>query len=724
MVDPVPGNDGFNDTRHDTARRRRDAATGIADARTPVITRRNGESDLYPGIWPTNFHKGIPHDCFGRPDPIAFAEFGTALSGAAIPAGVYAPFNVALGPLGETGANVSANRAGAEEGFVPVVRFHTVLADGQNIRVRNWESPLAGHVYDLQGPDAGDVGIAPAPSLQGGELVAEMAEVYALALLRDTPFETWSDPATPVVVDGQTLGTVGVILDDLGRLDFLDPAGDPGFPDPQGVRRREARWQEGALPSSGNAFRGSSPGSKTGPYLSQFLLIGSGGDGGTPADSAKDVRYLCPVSAPDPSMPTGARGGYIAYGAQRIDQRVSAAASGLDHMTDWTLWLDVQNGAAVNGADAFEQGGRPRFVNTPRDLATYVHFDQLYQAYLNACLLLFDYKVPFDFGLPSGKGHVTRGSFATFGGPHVLALLTEVSSRALKAVRRQKFQHHLRGRPEQVAAMLTLAANAPEALGTAQGDTVNALNALLDRAPDLMDMVAARNARQNARRSDPANRIFPAGDGTNCGFAPDDARTYLLPMAFPEGSPMHPAYGAGHATVAGACVTVLKAFFELSPNEVAKPGLGQPLPVEKTVEAQWWKMANFSDRMKLRNVYVPPADPWAAALDASGEFRPNELTIEGELNKLAANISIGRNMGGVHFYSDYYDSLRMGERVAVGILQEQMTSYNDPCSMRLPTFDGDRLVVSTTGRGDGTVQVLGGDADEWWNRHVPGGAFV
>jgi hypothetical protein len=35
--------------------------------------------------------------------------------------------------------------------------------------------------------------------------------------------------------------------------------------------------------------------------------------------------------------------------------------------------------------------------------------------------------------------------------------------------------------------------------------------------------------------------------------------SFLLPMAFPEGSPTHPSYGAGHATVAGACVTILKA---------------------------------------------------------------------------------------------------------------------------------------------------------------------
>jgi membrane-associated phospholipid phosphatase len=40
--------------------------------------------------------------------------------------------------------------------------------------------------------------------------------------------------------------------------------------------------------------------------------------------------------------------------------------------------------------------------------------------------------------------------------------------------------------------------------------------------------------------------------------------SYLLPMAFPAGSPLHPSYGSGHATVGGACVTVLKWFFDES----------------------------------------------------------------------------------------------------------------------------------------------------------------
>ncbi len=82
--------------------------------------------------------------------------------------------------------------------------------------------------------------------------------------------------------------------------------------------------------------------------------------------------------------------------------------------------------------------------------------------------------------------------------------------------------------------------------------------------------------------------------------------------AFPEGSPTHPAYGAAHATVAGACVTVLKAFFDES--------FVIPNPVEAA-----------SDGLSLKP-YTGPS-----------------LTVGGELNKLASNVAIGRNIAGVHW---------------------------------------------------------------------------
>jgi hypothetical protein len=44
------------------------------------------------------------------------------------------------------------------------------------------------------------------------------------------------------------------------------------------------------------------------------------------------------------------------------------------------------------------------------------------------------------------------------------------------------------------------------------------------------------------------------------------------------------------------------------------------------------------------------------------------LTIGGELNKLASNISMGRNFAGVHFRSDAEEGMKLGEAVAVAYL--------------------------------------------------------
>ena len=64
------------------------------------------------------------------------------------------------------------------------------------------------------------------------------------------------------------------------------------------------------------------------------------------------------------------------------------------------------------------------------------------------------------------------------------------------------------------------------------------------------------------------------------------------------------------------------------------------------------------------------------------------LTVEGELNKLAANIAIGRNWAGVHYYTDYIESMRMGEQIAIGLLEEQKLTFPENFTMTVPIFDG------------------------------------
>jgi len=142
------------------------------------------------------------------------------------------------------------------------------------------------------------------------------------------------------------------------------------------------------------------------------------------------------------------------------------------------------------------------------------------------------------------------------------------------------------------------------------------------------------------------------------------AGNWLLPMAFPEGSPTHPSYGAGHGTVAGACVTILKAWFDSG-----------------------WVLRHGGSPM----AYEPLADG-SGLNDLSGTL-PTPLTVEGELNKLAANIAIGRNWAGVHYYSDYIESFRMGEQIAIGVLEEQKLTYGENFSLTVTLFDGSTVRI-------------------------------
>ncbi|WP_417210455.1 hypothetical protein [Antarctobacter sp.] len=644
------------------ARKRRDAANAASAG--AVETTHNGEAEAFAGTWPTNFSKGLPHDPNGIVESTAYAAFFKEIADPTyLETGgkKSAPFDVpAYGGPYRTSS-----------GF-----------DNSDFMWRAWESPIAGHQFVLEGPDPAAVGIAPAPRLGSDELAAEMAEVYAMALLRDVSFEAirgGSDDAQQVT-------------EALGQMTWFDSDGTPKDADGGEISAVSAarRARDGGPLTRQTLFRGSSPGCAKGPYLSQFMLQGHDplANGKSQLEGPQQIpgRAMMPDGSP-----ITARDGMILFGAQRIDQRIEPQARQVDYLRDWAEWLDVQNGANTKNDQAFEPGGLT-FISTPRDLATYVHFDALYQAYLNACLLMLSWGTAAGDGLPEPGGkNGSRDPFATWGGPHILTLVTETATRALRAVRRQKFQVHNRARPEKLASVASLCANGHGAvLGPAEAMAKAHLQKLETATRggfSLMDAIAAA----------PTQPRFRHKAGSHDGL-PDNSRNLLLPMAFPEGSPMHPAYGAGHATVAGACVTVLKAFFRTHAADGSAVSLreaGAPA------------------------VYVPAMDGKTLVTATHAGDDVDSLTLNGELNKLAANISIGRNMAGVHYFSDYFDSARMGERIAVGILAEQMTTYTESVTLSLETFDGDHLSIHGDGKGGTEIRPHGSTAKAWWTRHLP-----
>jgi hypothetical protein len=145
--------------------------------------------------------------------------------------------------------------------------------------------------------------------------------------------------------------------------------------------------------------------------------------------------------------------------------------------------------------------------------------------------------------------------------------------------------------------------------------------------------------------------------------------TYLLPQAFPEGSPTHPCYPTGHGTVGGACCTALKFFFNGSQKL-------RPL------------LLNAG-----RDIYEPSTD--GLGLNPYTGADADSLDINGELNKLAYNVTFGHGIhAGIHFRSSSYWSILLGEQVALSVLQDRARSYNEPFTISIKKFDGTTATIT------------------------------
>ncbi len=421
-------------------------------------------------------------------------------------------------------------------------------------------NPQAGLAFELEGPDSHALSQAPAPALASGQAASDAAELYWMALARDLHFEDFG--ASPIIA---------VAGADLSRFsNFRGP-------------------KTGGQVTPDTIFRGNTPGDLIGPYLSQFLWLD------------------------------------IPQGTMSVPQQMYTRLPGAAYLTDYDEWLAIQNGFIP---PPYQMDPIPRYIRNLRDLGEWAHMDALYQAYHQASLILLGMvavpgqrdwyhggSAPFSAGNPYGSLSHTSG-FATFGGPHLLSLVTEVATRALKAVWYQKWFVHRRLRPEALGGLVHQ---------TITGAAQRPIH------PDLLNS-AALSAVYSSYGS------------------------YLLPIAVPEGSPTHPSYGAGHATVAGACVTILKAWFEQSTVI--------PHPV------------------------VPSADG-TALLPYNGP----PLTVGNELNKLAANVAQGRNALGIHYRSDYWESLKLGETVALGILQDQKNTFEEVAAWTITKFDGTTATI-------------------------------
>jgi hypothetical protein len=305
----------------------------------------------------------------------------------------------------------------------------------------------------------------------------------------------------------------------------------------------------------------------------------------------------------------------IPYGMATIEQRYLMPAAGEDFGTDYAAWLALQRGALPAAALRFET--TPRYIVNNRDLGQYVHVDFPFQAFFNAALILYGYG-PDALALANPyRNSFTQQGFVTFGLPDINHLVTKAAGTAMKSAWYQKWLVHRRLRPEMYAGRVE-----NQRLGRDYGLPGELLES------DGVGRLVARNG--NA----------------------------LLPLAYPEGCPAHPAFPSGHATFSGACATVLKALFH---EEFIIPEPVRPTP----------------DGRRLEPLSSAP-----------------ELTLRGEIDKLASNISLPRNAVGVHYRSDCARGLLAGEQQALGILQDYSKTYNEDFpGFSLTLFDGTRVRI-------------------------------
>jgi len=285
--------------------------------------------------------------------------------------------------------------------------------------------------------------------------------------------------------------------------------------------------------------------------------------------------------------------------------------------------------AAQNGtwSGTISKNTPARQISTLRDLADLVHSDPPGALFNNAALILSSEGVgrnPYFAKSDNVNFFVASGGIGD-----VMATLGETLRLALSTAWYYKWKEHRTLRPEAYGIIL-----AQEKTTGPFGDNNDFIIPLCVRNDATLGM--AVQILKDARRN-------------NFGALSTYKDSHILPQTYPEGSPSHPSYPAGHAVVSGALVTILKALFDTEQD-------------------------------------------WEAAGDG--------IQYIDELDKLATNVSYGRNSAGVHYAADGFNGILLGERVAIAHLRTLLainpsrSIQCDPCApLKFRGFQGKTICI-------------------------------
>jgi hypothetical protein len=174
------------------------------------------------------------------------------------------------------------------------------------------------------------------------------------------------------------------------------------------------------------------------------------------------------------------------------------------------------------------------------------------------------------------------------------------------------------------------------------------------------------------------------------------------------GNPIHQLYftntpGIDHLTDFAAFLTVQNGGAPVSPEAFES----EPRYILNGRDLAAWVHRDFTCLAFLNAALIllgygpaalDPANPYLnGGFENQGAFCTfggPALTLGGEVNKLAANVSFGRDFAGIHWRSDGVEGLRLGEQVALRLLQDAARLPVEPFEgFSLTTFDGEMITI-------------------------------
>ncbi|WP_395837983.1 hypothetical protein [Archangium violaceum] len=325
------------------------------------------------------------------------------------------------------------------------------------------------------------------------------------------------------------------------------------------------------------------------------------------------------------------------YDGIPIPQRFSTAVPEQDFLTFFPEWLRAQRGIRVTTPDPRDL--TLRYMRNARDMGRSAGQDIITSSYIKAAFILLLSPLGVEGFDEANPYHPSRSrrqdGFSTFGISHLMELIGKV----------HKSEHHSWFQKWHVQRFLRPEEGGGRVHNAKTGAASYPIHEDLLTRSSVLEHIFELNRRRNRERPEIGQ----------------DVGTYLLPQLFRNGCPTSPSYPAGHGVTAGCCGTLLKAWF----NE----DLPFPNPVKPT-----------EDGLSL--------EPYRVGVDGPA------LTIGGEINKLVHNLTVGRNMSGVHWRSDDVAGNLVGEEVAIRVLREEKALYPERFEgFRLTRFDGTSITV-------------------------------